>query len=177
MIFVRVAALLLSAIALASCRARSHPSAYPGSYGPQVKGTECEPAWTTNIPRDGESFYFADLGTGSSRELAMDRARGRFASELVSRVSAWAVENAVYVKRHGSRAATDSSVRTISTEAWASGAELIARSRLCEIPEGFSVWELRRISARLVFKRLADNDSLAADIDFSAEIRNALRRP
>lgn len=137
---------------------------------------DCEPDWVRKIPRDSVSFFFAELGSGFSREAAMDRAWQRAAASYVRQVSSVVTDNAEYVKRHGSVEATTSAVRRFLTNTtMASALELVERSRFCETSDGYSVWELRRVSISLTVARLAEVDPLAADIDFREQLKRALR--
>jgi hypothetical protein len=123
-------------------------------------------------------FYFPELGVDKTEQAAMDRAFERTATAYIRRVSAFADEDVDWVTRHGSRAAADSAVlRAFKSTGLASSLELMERSKICEVPEGFRVWELYAVSVELTFRRIQQVDPLARGIDFVGEYRKPFRRP
>jgi hypothetical protein len=143
-----------------------------------TESNACEPTWTRLVPRDSFFFYFPEPGTDATFEGALTRAYNNAASAYVARASASVSQDVQYTTRHGSRAAADSAVLlAINTAGMASALELIERSKVCEIPEGYRVWALYRAPVELTFRRIQDADPSARGIDFVTEYRKLFRQP
>lgn len=149
----------------------------PGDRAPDSI-TACEPAWTRLVPRDSNYFFFPEPGIDASFEGALNRAYNNAARAYVAQASASVTQETQYTTRHGNRAAADSAViLAINASGMASELELIERSKVCEVPEGYRVWALYRASVELTFRRIQQADPSARDIDFVSQYRQRFRQP
>ena len=153
----------------------SQPAGSTSDDGPPV----CEPSWAyAPQAARGDSTFIAELGSGRTREDAMDRAWERTTAAYARIVSAWVKDDRQYVLRHGGEAGVDSTVeRVFKSKSMASGIMPVRLGLICEVPEGYAVWRQYSASMRDLLRRLKEHDPLARGIDETSLRPNSPARP